>query len=700
MPKKNQPARQTNIQGNITGSTVDGGTINAHNIAGGNIHEHHHYANQDSQQRISNLPPANPHFVGRKAHLQALENTQPGSTSTITQTIAGLGGVGKSQMMLYFAHQQREKNAYDIIWWLRVDEALAEDFLALGRQLGLAVLGLEQAAAVQLVRNWLNGTDKRWLLLCDNADATEPRTLREFLPQNAQGRILITSRNRQWRSLGDVLRLDVFLPVEAENFWQERLGTGDAAARTQLAEELGYLPLAMTHAAAYMQENDLEAAAYLRLYQAQRQELWLDTPPPDDYHATITTTWEIGFAQAKQTPGAADLLNLCCFLAPDDIPLPLLIEHADTVPEELAAVLTDELARNKALRALERYSLLTRSDSMVSLHRLVQTVARDQMNTELAQKWAEAAVDLLATAYNYDPHDMDTWTACGELLPHLRTTTNLAAERGIKTANASNLNNEVGYFIRNRYGSNREAKPFYERALAIREDQLGPHHHDTAQSLNNLGALLKNMGQYEEARPFYERALAIREEQLGPQHPSTATSLNNLGELLRAMGQYEEARPFYERALAIREEQLGPHHPDTGISAGNLASLFEATGNLERALPYRKRALEVHEKSLGKEHPITATSLNNLGALLKTMGQYEEARPFYERALAIREDQLGPHHPDTATSIWWLGVFAEEDGNLAKARELYQRALTIFENALGSDHPNTKSVRQFYNRVA
>jgi len=38
---------------------------------------------------------------------------------------------------------------------------------------------------------------------------------------------------------------------------------------------------------------------------------------------------------------------------------------------------------------------------------------------------------------------------------------------------------------------------------------------------------------YAEARPLFERALAIREKVLGAEHPGTATSLSNLGRLLR-----------------------------------------------------------------------------------------------------------------------------------------------------------------------
>jgi hypothetical protein len=163
----------------------------------------------------------------------------------------------------------------------------------------------------------------------------------------------------------------------------------------QLAQELGYLPLALEQAAAYIDQNQASAADYLRLFQTRRRELWANTEPPDDYHATIATTWDIGFAEARQTPGAADLLHLCCFLAPAEIPLDLLVDHAETLPDELAAILADPLARNAALTALERYALLTRSDGLLTIHRLVQTVARDQLEEEEAKAWVEAAVSLL-----------------------------------------------------------------------------------------------------------------------------------------------------------------------------------------------------------------------------------------------------------------------------------------------------------------
>ena len=69
--------------------------------------------------------------------------------------------------------------------------------------------------------------------------------------------------------------------------------------------------------------------------------------------------------------------------------------------------------------------------------------------------------------------------------------------------------------------------------------------------------------------------MAICEKALGPDHHNTATTLNNLAELYKSQGKYDEAEPLYERALAICEKALGPDHPETAASLNNLATLRE-----------------------------------------------------------------------------------------------------------------------------
>ncbi|CAN0006632.1 unnamed protein product, partial [Ascophyllum nodosum] len=116
----------------------------------------------------------------------------------------------------------------------------------------------------------------------------------------------------------------------------------------------------------------------------------------------------------------------------------------------------------------------------------------------------------------------------------------------------------------------------HKRALAIRENTLGPRHPDVASSLNNLAGLLKSQGKYDDAGQLYKRALAIRENTLGPRHPDVASSLNDLAGLLQSQSKYDDAEQLYKRALAIRENTLVPRHPDVASSLNNLAGLLKS----------------------------------------------------------------------------------------------------------------------------
>jgi CHAT domain-containing protein/Tfp pilus assembly protein PilF len=234
-----------------------------------------------------------------------------------------------------------------------------------------------------------------------------------------------------------------------------------------------------------------------------------------------------------------------------------------------------------------------------------------------------------------------------------------------------------------------KALPLLERALEIREKQLGPEHPATAGSLNDLAMLYDQMGEYQKVLPLLERALEIRKKQLGPEHPDTATSLYDLAFVYAKMGEYQKALPLSQRALEIREKQLGPEHPDTAGSLNDLAFVYSNMGDYQKALPLYQRALEIREKQLGPEHPATALSLNDRALVYVSMGEYQKALPLLERALEIREKRLGPEHPATATTLDNLALLYGNMGDYQKALPLHQQALERYENQLGPKHPDT-----------
>jgi tetratricopeptide (TPR) repeat protein len=89
---------------------------------------------------------------------------------------------------------------------------------------------------------------------------------------------------------------------------------------------------------------------------------------------------------------------------------------------------------------------------------------------------------------------------------------------------------------------------------------------------NTLRYHLNSIGDLAGA-PYYECALAICEKALGPDHPDTANRLNNLGALLQAMGDLAGALPYVERAMALLTARLRPDNPHTQNVRRNFAAL-------------------------------------------------------------------------------------------------------------------------------
>jgi hypothetical protein len=74
-------------------------------------------------------------------------------------------------------------------------------------------------------------------------------------------------------------------------------------------------------------------------------------------------------------------------------------------------------------------------------------------------------------------------------------------------------------------------------------------------------AALEAKGDNIQAVPVWQKILAIREQQLGLEHPDTAASLNRLAFLYLALGRYGEAQTLFHRSLAIYGRVLGQGTP-------------------------------------------------------------------------------------------------------------------------------------------
>ena len=322
-----------------------------------------------------NVPyPRNPNFTGREAILKQLED-RPGLRHA-RGAVAGDRRAG--------GHRQDPDGRRVCLPPPRSvprrplgpgrprDRHLVSGYRELAEVLGLPEKDESDSnEVVAAVRRWL-GREPGYLLILDNAD--DPALVKPYLPPDPKGHVLLTSRAHNFDVLGirKPIGLPVLTPDEALEFLvkrtdrEELLDPAEQDAARTLAGELGYLPLALEQAAAYMVEHDESFSVYLAAYHTLRLKL-LDEmgPVAGEYPETVRTTWKRSFdAVAEASPAAIALLRLSAFFAPDAIPYELILEGASAFSEPLASALTSppggDHALNKLLTPLARHSLVRR----------------------------------------------------------------------------------------------------------------------------------------------------------------------------------------------------------------------------------------------------------------------------------------------------------------------------------------------------
>jgi tetratricopeptide (TPR) repeat protein/transcriptional regulator with XRE-family HTH domain len=632
-------------------------------------------------ESAAGIPPDPiPHFVGREAELEELHRKLVARRRV---AVHGLGGIGKTQLVVQYLHSRRTEYP-DGVFWLRAEQetSLVGDLASLAWRLRLPERETrQQERQVEAVLGWLRAHE-RWLLVLDDVAATSMEAVRRWLSPGLPGHLLVTSRTPMGSAR---VGLEPLSADVAMGFLLDRAGETDAASALAVAAALGHLPLALEQAAAYLEVSGRDLAGYAGLLGTRLPRLMREGKP-EDYPRPVASTWLISFeCVAGELPAAAALLRLCAFLAPDDIPVSALRADAGHMPNPLRSALADEVELDRTIGVLARYSLARRQGDGLRIHRLVQAVIRDALGPD-QRVWLGAAVRLLHAVMPEEPQlHPALWPLCARLVVHVQVADELGGAGTEESEAMGALMNRIGAYLRSR-GDFDRAKRAYERALSIRESVLGADHPVAADSLSDLAGLLRERGELAAARPLHERALAIRERTLGPDHVETSNSLNNLGFLLRDQGDLRGARSLLERALAIRERALGPDHHGTATILNNLALVLIDQYEPVPARPLLERALAIRERTLGPDHNLTAECLGNLGYLLTLQGELAAARPLLERSVAALRRILGPDHPHTARVQQRLATELQAQGQLAEARDLHAAALATLERTLGPKH--------------
>ncbi|KGO41142.1 Tetratricopeptide-like helical [Penicillium expansum] len=642
----------------------------------------------------------NRRFVGRQQEIDYLERFIIHATSPTKVAIHGLGGIGKTQIALELAYRMRESVPECSIFWIPCInyESVQQAYVNIASALGIS--HIEPAKMKEQIKAHLSqDIAGKWLLIFDNADNMEMWTkgsatappLKDDLPRSENGHILFTSRNRKLAvkvaspnvlSIPDIDQITATKILES-SLIQEGL-LHDKYTTNALLEQLGFLPLAINQAAAYINENEIVLSDYLSLLkdrETDAAELLCEEFQDDGRYAEtqnpVLTTWLISFQQIHDLDKlAAEYLSFIACINPRDIPQSILPSPTSTKKKV------------DALGLLSAYSFISKQagGSSFSLHRLVHLATRNWVRRRGSfDLWVRRATQQLDDIFPDDDHNnQGLWR---DYLPHALYLMKSEEFHNIHYEFV-NFSSRVGRSLHSD-GRYHEAKALLDECLEAHERNLGPEHPETLASVSNLGSVLRKQGKYKEAKAMHLRVLEGREKALGLEHPDTLDSVSKLGSVLRRQGIYKEAEAMHRRVFESREKALGLEHPDTLDSISKIGSVLRREGKYKEAKEMYYRALEGREKALGLEHPKTLTTVNNLGSVLQRQGQYEEAEAMHRRALEGREKALGLEHPTTLASVDNLGKVLHQQGLYKEAEALHRRALEGREKALGLEHPYT-----------
>ncbi|GAA1022038.1 ATP-binding protein [Acrocarpospora pleiomorpha] len=647
--------------------------------------------------KMKNLPQApSAVFVGREDVLAVMTETLTGTSvqMAIGQVIHGMGGIGKSEVARQYIarHSQR----YQLVWWITAtsDEEIKADLASLAERVhpplpeALALstaLGVEQAAHWAL--SWLQAHDD-WLLVLDNVE--DPKHVSKLLAQLRNGHIVITTRRLvAWPAEVTRLPLDLLAKDAATELIaltsERTIDPRERSAFEVIAAELGYLPLALEQAGAYIRESRISPEEYLSLLAGYPAHMYAASSEGGDAERTIARLWRTHLdAIRERNAYAVRLLQVLACYAPNDIPRSIL--GADS----------DRLVVLDALRLLSFYSLITLDKETVSVHRLIQAVvsAEDETRSAIEEDSApELALAWLADAWliSTEQPPSDRVARRRMLSPHVESlirhypvTAEFRENAGIFHAAAAHERDD-GNYIR--------AHRLISCALSISAAALGGEDPRTLEERNNLALLLGRLGRWKESKDEHQVVLQIQEKVLGKMHRTTLTSRSNLAVVLGDLGQLEEAEAENRAVLQARVQVLGEGHPETHISRNNLAHILERKGDLEEAESEYYLAWLAMVSIRGEEHPETLISRNNRASALWRMGRVEEAENESRAVWEVSRRVLGDEHPVTLASRNSRVVLLLEMGRAEEAEKEGYALWEVLRRARGDEHPETLTVR-------
>lgn len=650
-----------------------------------------------------------------------------------------MGGIGKTQMALKLCEASALNYPLGIIW-LRAD---TEDNL---------IIDLNKAAHMEAARPFISASivetkasalsfcealSKRdgFLIVFDNVDSWE--TIVEFYnvltrdrTDNKGGRFLITTRLRDMNPVGSrdlknikIKYLATFsTTLGAELIFLRRGRPAESEEERREAEELsrrlGGLPLALDQAGAYLALPDTTIDEYLNEYEKSgtngganlRDERAPGHNPQTDNekyleHESVRRTYKIALDWLRlESADSVTLLNLCAFLAPDNIPEFLFTDDRN---KEYFGKTYFKSVRHAAVRL----SLLEHdaTEKTLSMHRVVQDVARDLIGEKEESMWIERVVDIIRVASDDEWHE--NWWEKQLLIPHWDFCTRHSIRNNIFTL--SSIWIMSNFSLMEAYLENVNDSKNIARII------MNKYKHEDIHSIelwNVLGMIFRINADLEEkeacfreAEACFREALRIMNKNQYDNNSLKISIYNNLAGILRNRPDVlkngivlkpeviKESAELFNSAIEIARIEHGDDSPNLAAPYNNMAGLYRILKSYDESEKYFKKSIQISiEKN--KNHIFDfnlASYFKNIGFLMKEINNINESEEYYGISLWIylNIDSINPNNAKIANNLEdWIEIRKKSKFNINYIYEYHPYRVKIEDliNLIKKRYPNIK----------
>jgi tetratricopeptide (TPR) repeat protein len=656
---------------------------------------------QDRTKKIIHLHyRVNDYFIGReqdliKIHEEFHSNPAASLTQGRVRVISANGGYGKTTL----ARQYAEKywRCYSQIFWVDTRLGYETEFAHVHDILYPGLVALTEKEKADRVLNEFCDSTAR-LLILDNAE--DENTAINWIPKTGNCHTLITSRFVGWSAGVKCIPLWLLEEEHSILFLQKRTGRKLDGKELEncrvLAGKLGYLPLALEQASAYIfkQGNSFSFTDYLELFEeAERDLLKLKSSSGStEYPDTLFSTWRTSIQ--KMPGGAKAIFRLCSFWAATAIPMEIFFQNAEKLAECVDMISGENQANKTQVKptkfqirtwkdALVDYSLVSiADDDSIKIHGLVQKVERLNIDAEIFNTWLHKSIDVIE---KYAPSSADlpgTWPKWNLLFPHFLSIYTMFNEQetDIKISLLDSLARYA--FGKANYA---ESLKYEEEAFRLVESTYGAESEKTVDRMLNYGESLRELNYYDKAEDLFRRSLELREKRLGHDHLDVATSLNYLGLLYREKEEYDPAEKYFRDGLDICVRLKITGERTLAKLLLNLGYICLHKDSLDEAESLFNQALTVSLKEFGDKDLLTIWSNEMLGAVFNNRGDYASAEKYLREVADQMENLCGENHPHAISSRRVLAIVLFNQKKYEECIRIRNKLLGRNESWYGKD---------------